>query len=434
MTPLIAIPARYGSSRLPGKPLRLLAGRPLIAHVVDRARACWGARVVVATDDPRILQAVHGLGVEAVLTRSDHPTGTDRLAEVAELLQLPDAQVVVNLQGDEPLMPLSCLQAVMAALQGDPEAAVATLAWPIADIDEWFDPNVVKVVCDQRSRALYFSRAPIPWARDALAIRRDRLPEGAPPLRHVGLYAYRAGALRQLAALPPTDLEQAESLEQLRALGHGLPIVVAAAPERIPGGVDTEADLRRVEAELQAVAATPVAETAWRGPPVQSVLFVCMGNLCRSPLSLAYAQRLAASLPWAARLRLASRGTHEHTRGASADLRTAMLARAKGLDLGGHRATPVELADLQGFDLIIAHDERNLADLRRICPPQHQHKLRLLLEFAAHSGHTEVPDPYHGDHSDFILADELIRQGVEGLFAELQAGPRPHRPSRRESA
>lgn len=421
--PLIAIPARFASTRLPGKPLRRLAGKTLIEHVIERALAYPQARVAVASEHEPILELARRAGVEAVLTRADHATGTDRLAELAQKLALPDDQIVVNLQGDEPLMPLACLQAVVQLLQSHPDAAIATLAWPLESVEELFDPNCVKLVCDEQGRALYFSRAPLPWARDALARDRSRLPADTPLLRHIGLYAYRAGPLRQLAALPPTALERAESLEQLRALGHRLPIQVAVARERIPPGVDTEADLQRAESELltrqtrarAAHSAVPVA----RRIKARSIAFVCMGNICRSPLSLGYAQKLARERGLSDRLRLSSRGTHADHRNAPADLRTAMLARAQGMDLSAHRASQVIVEDFFNFDLLLAHDQRNLDDLKRICPPGLHPKLRLLLEFALESSQLEVPDPYYGDHSDFILADELIRRGVEGLFAHL---------------
>jgi 3-deoxy-manno-octulosonate cytidylyltransferase (CMP-KDO synthetase) len=438
MIPLIAIPARFASTRLPGKPLRELAGRHMIEHVVDRARAYTGARVVVATDDQRIADVVQRGGTECVLTRSDHATGSDRLAEVVNQLQLPDQQIVVNLQGDEPLMPLSCLKAVVHALAQDRGAALSTLAWPVESLDELFDPNCVKVVCDEHGRALYFSRAPIPWARDDLARDRSSLPTSITALRHVGLYAYRAAALKKLAALPATPLERAESLEQLRALGHGMAIAVERAPERIPAGVDTQADLRRVESELLRLdVRSPAVSAAVLGPrrshAPRSLLFVCMGNICRSPVSLAYAQKLAAQRRYGARMQLASRGTHADHRGAPADLRSMMLARAKGLDLSAHRAAPLELGDFVNFDLILAHDERNMADLMRQCPLPLRHKLRYLMDFAPAAGRHDVPDPYPGDHDDFIRADELIQLGVSGLFAELDSlharpsEPRQHR-------
>lgn len=250
---VVAIPARLAASRLPGKPLAEVAGRPLIAHVIERARALSEAECVVAADDERIVAAARAAGVAAVLTRSDHPTGSDRLAELAEYLGWGGRDIVVNLQADEPLMPLSCLRAVVAALRADPGAAAATLATPIGEAREAFDPSCVKVVVDGNWRALYFSRAPIPWARDAFARSRDQLPAGLPMLRHLGLYAYRADTLRRFASLPQGRLERVEALEQLRLLENGLAIALRLAPEPIPPGVDTPEDLERVRRLLASV-------------------------------------------------------------------------------------------------------------------------------------------------------------------------------------
>lgn len=246
---IVAIPARFGSTRLPGKPLRLLGGEPLVLHAARRARSAGAAVVVVATDDQRVASALEGSGVEVCLTRADHPSGSDRLAECADLLGWPDDAVVVNLQGDEPFAPAGGIRAVAATVRED-GAPMATLAIPVESVGQWFDPNCVKLVCDVRGHALYFSRAPVPWARDALARDRSRIPEGVEVLRHIGIYAYRAGFLRAFTALPPTPLERAESLEQLRALEHGHAIAVRIAPEPFPPGVDTEEDLARAEREL----------------------------------------------------------------------------------------------------------------------------------------------------------------------------------------
>lgn len=245
----VAIPARFGASRLPGKPLRLLQGRPLIAHVVDRALAAGAAEVLVATDDERIAAAIVGTAARVCMTRSDHPSGTDRLAEVAEQMGWEDDRIVVNLQGDEPLAPVSGIRAVAATLAAS-TAAVSTLATPLLDAAELFSPHCVKLVRAGNGDALYFSRAPIPWPRDAFADLRDRLPPGIPFLRHIGIYGYRAGFLRRYRAMSPGTLERAESLEQLRVLEAGERIAVALAPEPFPAGVDTEADLARVEALL----------------------------------------------------------------------------------------------------------------------------------------------------------------------------------------
>ena len=243
---VVAIPARYGSTRLPGKALLTLAGVPMIVRVAERARMAGAADVVVATDDARIEAALGGSGVRVVMTRTEHASGSDRHAEVAQKLGWSDDTIVVNLQGDEPLAPISGIRAVAAAL-ADGDAPMATLATPIGSVDELFDPNCVKLICNLAGRALTFSRAPLPWPRDAFLHDRSVLPAHTPFLRHIGIYAYRAGFLRRLAALPRTPLEQAESLEQLRALEHGFGITVRIAPEPFPAGVDTVEDLARVE-------------------------------------------------------------------------------------------------------------------------------------------------------------------------------------------
>ena len=253
---IVAIPARYASTRLPGKPLRLLGGRPLVVRVAERARAAGAAGVVVATDDARIGDALAGSGVEVCMTRTDHASGSDRLAECAIKLGWPDDRIVVNLQGDEPFAPVSGIRCVAAALAED-GAAMATLATPVESVRQWFDPNCVKVVRDLRGHALYFTRAPVPWARDALARDRTTLPPGVPVLRHIGIYAYRAGFLKAFARLPAPPLERAESLEQLRALEHGHAIAVRVAPEPFPPGVDTAEDLARAERAWAAGAQAP---------------------------------------------------------------------------------------------------------------------------------------------------------------------------------
>lgn len=247
---VVAIPARYASTRLPGKPLRLLGGRPLILCVAERARQAGAAQVVVAVDDERVAQALDGQGVDVCMTSPAHASGSDRLAECAVRYAWPAETVVVNLQGDEPFAPAAGIRAVADALCED-HAPMATLATPIESAVQWFDPNCVKVVCDLHRHALYFSRAPVPWARDALARGRDAIPDGITVLRHIGIYAYRAGFLKTFSALAPTPLERGEALEQLRALEHGHAIAVRIAPEPFPPGVDTEEDLARAERILQ---------------------------------------------------------------------------------------------------------------------------------------------------------------------------------------
>ncbi len=243
---IVAIPARFGASRLPGKPLRLIAGVPMVVHVARRALAAGARQVVVATDDQRIVDALAGESLTLCMTRADHASGTDRLAECADQLQWHDDQIIVNLQGDEPFAPPEGIRAVAQTL-ADGQAPMATLATPIVDSDTLFDPNAVKIVRDQAGLALYFSRAPIPWQRDRFA--RDRLGDpGEGALRHIGIYAYRAAFLRRFAGMPPGRLEQLEALEQLRALEAGFRIAVGLTPVPFPPGVDTEADLARAEA------------------------------------------------------------------------------------------------------------------------------------------------------------------------------------------
>lgn len=248
---VVAIPARHGSQRLPGKPLLPIAGVPMVVHVAQRALQAGASEVVVATDDQRIVDALQGSAVRVELTRSDHASGTDRLAELASLVGWDDTRIVVNLQGDEPLAPASGIRAVAQALASS-NCPMATLATPVLSASELFDPNCVKVVRAPTGTALYFSRAPIPWARDAFASSRDTLPADTGFLRHIGIYAYRAGFLKLLAGMQRTPLEIAESLEQLRAIEHGCPIAVAIAPEPFPAGVDTAEDLARVEALMNA--------------------------------------------------------------------------------------------------------------------------------------------------------------------------------------
>jgi 3-deoxy-manno-octulosonate cytidylyltransferase (CMP-KDO synthetase) len=240
----VAIPARYASTRLPGKPLRLIAGEPMIVHVARRASEAGASEVVVATDDERIAQTLAPLGVNVCMTSDRHTSGTDRLAECAALCGWPDDRIVVNLQGDEPLAPPAAIRAVAELLHSS-DAELATLAAPVQTAQELFDPNCVKLVRDVHGHALYFSRAPIPWHRDAFARDRVNLPPGA-WWRHIGIYAYRVASLRRFAGMPPGVLEQAESLEQLRALEAGWRIAVAPTPLPFPAGVDTEEDLRRV--------------------------------------------------------------------------------------------------------------------------------------------------------------------------------------------
>ncbi|MNF29150.1 3-deoxy-manno-octulosonate cytidylyltransferase [compost metagenome] len=248
----VVIPARYASSRLPGKPLQDIAGKPMIRHVWEQACKSSARQVLVATDDARIVEACNGFGAEVLLTRVEHNSGTDRLAEVAAALGLAPDAIVVNVQGDEPLIPPAIIDQVAANLAANPQAAIATLAEPIDDVAALFNPNVVKVVSDRHGLALTFSRAALPWARDAFAVSREQLPANVPYRRHIGIYAYRAQFLHDFVAWGPCWLEDAECLEQLRALWHGVRIHVADARQAPPAGVDTAEDLERVRRLLGA--------------------------------------------------------------------------------------------------------------------------------------------------------------------------------------
>ena len=246
---VLVIPARYASTRLPGKPLRELAGKPMIQHVFERAQDAAKSvgfdSIVIATDDARIQSCCQGFGAEVCMTSEKHETGSDRLAEVVNIYGWDDETVVVNLQGDEPLTPISSLQQVTTNILNNSEASIATLATPLESDDEYNDPNVVQVVTDKMGMALYFSRAPIPFQRDLK--NNDAVHVSDFALRHIGIYAYRASYLKQFANMEVCPLEQLEKLEQLRAMWHGAKIHVAVA-EEVPGhGVDTEADLRAVE-------------------------------------------------------------------------------------------------------------------------------------------------------------------------------------------
>jgi 3-deoxy-manno-octulosonate cytidylyltransferase (CMP-KDO synthetase) len=252
----VLIPARYASTRLPGKPLADIAGKPMIVRVAERAQASGAARVAVATDDRRIAAVVEAHGYTACMTRPDHPTGTDRLAEAALQLGLADDAIVVNVQGDEPLLAPDLIRSMAALLAAHGDAAMATACHLIADPAEAFNPNVVKVVLDRAGYALYFSRATIPWARDAFAVNRERIPKGLPLYRHYGLYAYRVGFLRAFPTLAPAPVERFEALEQLRALWHGYRIIVEVTTGTPAPGVDTPEDLERVRA-LYAPGAAP---------------------------------------------------------------------------------------------------------------------------------------------------------------------------------
>lgn len=240
------VPARMTSTRLKEKPLADICGKPMVVRTAERALNCGADAVYVACDAPAIVQACEAHGIKAILTDPSCPTGTDRLAEAVAALNLPDETIVVNVQGDEPLIPTEVISAVADDLKNHADCAIATAAHPILDAEHFFNPNVVKVEVDAAGRALTFSRAPLPWPRDAFRADQTKLPEGLPAYHHIGLYAYRAGFLKAFPKLSAAPIEQFESLEQLRALWHGYRISVVILNENLPSGVDTAEDLERV--------------------------------------------------------------------------------------------------------------------------------------------------------------------------------------------
>ncbi len=246
----VIIPARLASTRLPRKPLADIGGVPMIVRVARQAQRSGARRVVVAADGEEIDRACGTHGIECILTDAGHPSGTDRLAEAVARMALATDEVVVNVQGDEPLVPPTVIAAVADLLHARSDCEMATAAHPLTDAQEYFSPHVVKVVTDRNGRALYFSRAPIPWSRDEFAVRTTALPAGLPALRHIGLYAYRAGFLLRFPRLARAPIEQHEALEQLRALWHGTGIAVLRLDQQLPPGVDTEQDLERVRSLL----------------------------------------------------------------------------------------------------------------------------------------------------------------------------------------
>ena len=247
----VVIPARMASSRLPDKPLADIGGLPMVVRVAQRALQSQASQVVVAADDERIVAACKAHSVQALLTRQDHLSGSDRLAEACQLLGLPDDAVVVNVQGDEPLIPPALINEVARVLRERPDASMSTAAHAIGSLEEFTNPNVVKVVMDARQMALYFSRAPVPWWRDGQSDSGFKTLPNPAPLRHIGIYGYRAGFLALFPTLTPAPIETTESLEQLRALWHGHRIAVHVTSEAPGPGVDTPEDLARVRSLIR---------------------------------------------------------------------------------------------------------------------------------------------------------------------------------------
>jgi len=246
MSYIVVIPARHGSTRLPGKPLLDIAGKPMVQRVWEQARLSAASEVVIATDDQRIFDVAEGFGARVCMTAEDHPSGTDRLQEVAAQLGWADEQIVVNVQGDEPMIPAAVINQVAANLAAQAGAGIATLCEPVENLPELVDANAVKVVFDKNGMALYFSRATIPWPREQFKSGQTQMPATGRWYRHIGIYAYKTGFLHEYVSWSPAPPEQLEQLEQLRALYNGVRIHVAPASEQVPGGVDTQADLDAV--------------------------------------------------------------------------------------------------------------------------------------------------------------------------------------------
>jgi 3-deoxy-manno-octulosonate cytidylyltransferase (CMP-KDO synthetase) len=252
MSFIVVIPARYASTRLPAKPLKDIAGKPMIQHVYERARESDAREVIIATDDVRIETVAKQFGAKVCMTSANHTSGTDRLQEVVAQLKLSDDEIVVNVQGDEPLIPAAVINQVANNLANMASASMATLSEPIHSLADFRNPNIVKVVSDTHGKALYFSRAPIPWPRDHFANSNvQELPENFPAQRHIGIYAYRVGLLNKFVTWQPAPLEKIESLEQLRVMWNSEVIHVAEAIVAVPGGVDTEEDLQRIKKLLE---------------------------------------------------------------------------------------------------------------------------------------------------------------------------------------
>jgi 3-deoxy-manno-octulosonate cytidylyltransferase (CMP-KDO synthetase) len=247
----VVVPARYASTRLPGKPLLDIEGLPMVVRVAHQAEASGAKEVIVATDHEEIRQVAGACGLTVQMTSKDHPSGTDRIAEVARARGWTDDDIVVNVQGDEPLIEPTLIAELAQRLATEPDAAIATLCCPLGEFADFTNPNVVKVVLDKRGYALYFSRASIPFPRDSMSAGANRLPDDLPVYRHIGLYAFRCGFLRAYAALQPAPIERHEALEQLRALWHGYRIAVTICPSSPVAGVDTEADLARVRQHVR---------------------------------------------------------------------------------------------------------------------------------------------------------------------------------------
>lgn len=426
----VVIPARYGSTRLAGKPLLDIGGHPMITRVYQQARQSAAESVVIATDDSRIADVVRRMGATCVLTSPDHPSGTDRLQEVVTKMRWHDDDIIVNVQGDEPLIPPAVINQVAANLAANPTAAIATLAEPLADVQQLANPNVVKVVRDLQNMALYFSRAPMPWARDAFAQGMQQLPKPDMYLRHVGLYAYRARFLHQYVKWQPAPLEQLEALEQLRALYYGAKIHVDLAALTIPAGVDTEADLERVRALFKPVTrvATPepapsvaTASSATSSKETKDkvrILFVCTGNICRSPTAEGVFRAKVEKAGWTDLFHIDSAGTAAFHVGEPPDRQAQKAAKTRGYDISRLRARFISPKDFQNFDYVLVMDSYNMKEMERVrqFSKGATAKLQYFLDFHPQRKGQEVPDPYGEGEDRFELVLDLVEEAADNLL------------------
>lgn len=420
----VVIPARYGSSRLPAKPLMDIAGKPMVVHVYERALLSKAKTVVVATDDERIAQALKPYGARVVMTSPNHPSGTDRLQEVAAKMRWDDDDIIVNVQGDEPLIPPEVINQVAANLANNRQAGIATLAEAIEDVGQLTNPNIVKLVRDANNMAMYFSRAPMPWARDAFAQGIKELPVKDLYWRHLGIYAYKVSFLNAYVKWSPAILEQVEALEQLRALYYGVKIHVDKACVSLPAGVDTQEDLERVRAIVAAQKAAQAPKVVEKNPNADkiNVLFVCLGNICRSPTAEGVFKTMVEKSGWKDLFNIDSAGTAAYYVGEPPDKRAQKHAKARGYDLSKLRARFISPQDFKKFDHILVMDKKNFAEMEKVqkyCKDP-KAKLQLFLDYhPSQQQGLEVPDPYNGSDSGFEIVLDLVEPAAENLLKTL---------------
>ncbi|HNL80892.1 MAG TPA: 3-deoxy-manno-octulosonate cytidylyltransferase, partial [Agitococcus sp.] len=420
----VVIPARYGSSRLPAKPLMDIAGKPMVVHVYERALLSKAKTVVVATDDERIAQALKPYGAKVVMTSPNHPSGTDRLQEVAAKMRWDDDDIIVNVQGDEPLIPPEVINQVAANLANNRQAGIATLAEAIEDVGQLTNPNIVKLVRDANNMAMYFSRAPMPWARDAFTQGIKELPVKDLYWRHLGIYAYKVSFLNAYVKWSPAVLEQVEALEQLRALYYGVKIHVDKACVSLPAGVDTQEDLERVRAIVAAQKAAQAPKVVEKNPNADkiNVLFVCLGNICRSPTAEGVFKTMVEKSGWKDLFNIDSAGTAAYYVGEPPDKRAQKHAKARGYDLSKLRARFISPQDFKKFDHILVMDKKNFAEMEKVqkyCKDP-KAKLQLFLDYhPSQQQGLEVPDPYNGSDSGFEIVLDLVEPAAENLLKTL---------------